>query len=282
MAQITPNNLAFSAGGVFTTGGSVTFGFENVPGDPDAPATLKGIFTDSDQTISATNPQPLDSDAKYQQSATGVLYGTPPFSILVRNSAGVQVAYNPSYNSNAYEVGTGPNETPLNSDLGSASLADTGTAAGNVPLNSDLGDASQKTVGTATGQLPDSDDLSMVGATENFTSNNLNQNEFGGGSLGRNVFEAYYRSSTEMVAILPLTLIDDPSGITITSGASFAVYNFIGGNLVKSSVVASDILLAGLSRNGVKLIITGFSGLVARDIYEIRINVTGSKITVNY
>jgi hypothetical protein len=148
MAQITPSNLAFSAGGVFTTGGSVTFGFENVPGDPDAPATLKGIFTDSNQTIPATNPQPLDSDAKYQQSATGVLYGTPPFSILVRNSAGVQVAYNPSYNSNAYEVGTGPNETPLNSDLGSSSLVDTGTGPANVPLNSSLSSGAFTTVGT--------------------------------------------------------------------------------------------------------------------------------------
>jgi hypothetical protein len=222
MAQITPNNLAFSAGGVFTTGGSVTFGFENVPGDPDAPATLKGIFTDSNQTISATNPQPLDSDAKYQQSATGVLYGTPPFSILVRNSAGVQVAYNPSYNSNAYEVGTGPNETPLNSDLGSASLVDTGTAAGNIPLNSDLGNASQKTVGILTGQLPTADELGVVGET-NWNSGNIDNFSFlsvGTRAQFRNVSGANHTSGQDNIlgSVLRVVYLDS----TLTQSQSSA------------------------------------------------------------
>ena len=141
MPQITPNNLAFAAGGVFTTGGSVTFGYENVPGDPEAPATLKGIFVDEAQTVAALNPQPLDSDAKYQQSATGILYGPGVYSVLVRNSLGVQVAYNPSYSgaigeAAAYNVGTGAGEIPLNSDLnlGTSATKDIGIANNNIQV----------------------------------------------------------------------------------------------------------------------------------------------------
>ncbi len=277
MAQITPNNLAFSAGGVFTTGGSVTFGFENVPGDPDAPATLKGIFTDSNQTISATNPQPLDSDAKYQQSATGVLYGTPPFSILVRNSAGVQVAYNPSYNSNAYEVGTGPNETPLNSDLGSASLVDTGTAAGDVPLNSNLGNASQKTVGISTGQLPTADNLDMVGATENFTSNNLNPNVLIGGGSGKAMAVGIATSSSSIFIYVPLISLIEPTGVTPVS--TFNVYS--GSGSFVTGVSAASLELQSTAKLAVISLSSG-SGMTANVTYTLRAGSSTSKITVDF
>ena len=76
MAELTPNNLAFAANGQFVVGGSVAFGFEIVVPVPEDPLTLKGIFIDADLTAPATNPQPLDSDGKYEQSATGILYGT--------------------------------------------------------------------------------------------------------------------------------------------------------------------------------------------------------------
>jgi|TARA_R110000851_G_scaffold272661_2_gene425399 hypothetical protein len=276
MAQITPNNLAFSAGGVFTTGGSVTFGFENVPGDPDAPATLKGIFTDSNQTIPATNPQPLDSDAKYQQSATGVLYGTPPFSILVRNSAGVQVAYNPSYNSNAYEVGTGPNETPLNSDLGSASLVDTGTAAGNVPLNSNLGNASQKTVGISSGQLPTSDNLNMVGATENFTSNNLNPNVFGGVAAGDLIASGSAENATTALFEFNVSLSTAPA---FTQNGTFEIRSNTNFQLLASSLTISTI--AGISSNKKLVLVVSSSGLPTGENLLLISETAASKITVN-
>lgn len=151
MAQITPNNLAFSASGKFVSGGSVTFGFEGVPGDPDVPASLKGVFIDLDRNTPALNPQPLDSDAKYEQSATGIIFGEGIYSVLVRDNRGVQVAYNPSYNpvtgdAASFNVGTGPNELPRNSDLssgafttvGTSATIDTGTAFDQIPFNTDI------------------------------------------------------------------------------------------------------------------------------------------------
>ena len=151
MAQITPNNLAFSASGKFVSGGSVTFGFEGVPGDPDVPASLKGVFIDLDRNTPALNPQPLDSDAKYEQSATGIIFGEGIYSVLVRDNQGVQVAYNPAYNpitgdAASFNVGTGPNELPRNSDLssgafttvGTSATIDTGTDFDQIPLNTDI------------------------------------------------------------------------------------------------------------------------------------------------
>lgn len=97
MAEIINNNRAFSARNSFLVGGSVLFGNEDQIPDPDNPGTLKQIFTDRAMTIPAMNPQPLDEDAKFQQSTTGVLFGTGTYSFRVFNAAGVQVDYVPSY-----------------------------------------------------------------------------------------------------------------------------------------------------------------------------------------
>ena len=192
MAELTPNNLAFAADGQFVVGGSVAFGFENVVPVPEDPLTLKGIFIDADLTAPATNPQPLDSDGKYEQSATGILYGTGAYSVRVFNAAGVQVAYNSSYSPSigtaaGFEVGTDQNEIPLNSDLGSSSTVDTGTGDDEIPLNSDLGTASTKDTGTATGNVLLSESAGLNNGETNWTSGNFSKPSVGGGITGIDV-----------------------------------------------------------------------------------------------
>ena len=91
------------------------------------------------------------------------------------NAAGVQVAYNPSYTPSigsaaGFEVGTGQNEIPLNSDLGSASTVDTGTGEDEIPLNSDLGTASTKDTGTTTGNVLLSESAGLDNGETNWTS----------------------------------------------------------------------------------------------------------------
>jgi len=263
MAQITPNNLAFSAGGVFTAGGSVTFGFENVPGDPDAPATLKPIYTDTAQTIAATNPQPLDSDAKYQQSATGVLYGSPPFSVLVRDMNGVQVSYDPSYTpnftANAYDVGTGAGEVPTNSILGTASLVDTGTGAGEVPLSEDLG---------------------MDSGETNYTTGNLNPNVFAA-PVGDVIGIGFPLDNNTVIFYLPISSNSTPTSITTVS--SFGIWDSQR-NFIKTS---TGVALSTASSSKIAVILVEVSGtvLVADDMYQlVGNNATSSisSITVNF
>ena len=98
MGAIRNSVQAFSAGGMFLPGGSVIFGNENQRPDPDNPGTLKQVFTDVDLTTPAQNPQPLDSDAKFEQGgSTGTLYGSGVYSYVVLDASGVERTYVPSF-----------------------------------------------------------------------------------------------------------------------------------------------------------------------------------------
>lgn len=98
MGAIRNSVQAFSAGGMFLPGGSVIFGNENQRPDPDNPGTLKQVFTDVDLTTPAQNPQPLDSDAKFEQGgSTGTLYGSGVYSYVVLDASSVERTYVPSF-----------------------------------------------------------------------------------------------------------------------------------------------------------------------------------------
>ena len=94
-----PINYAVSAGGQFVKGGSVVFGFENLRPDADNPATLKPVYLDSALLLEAANPQGLSSDAVFDQSDNGVLYGADAdvYSVIIYDSNDVELSYIPSY-----------------------------------------------------------------------------------------------------------------------------------------------------------------------------------------
>jgi hypothetical protein len=126
MAKIQPSTRSFSAGSVFLPGGSITFGNAGIVPDPDNPATLKAVYLDEAQTQIAQNPQPLDSNASFQQASDGILYGTGTYSVVWKNAAGVEVYQNLNFE--------------LQEDFGTAAFVNTGTASDEVPKNSDLTD----------------------------------------------------------------------------------------------------------------------------------------------
>ena len=73
--------------------------------------------------------------------------------------------------------------TKVNNNFGSSANAASklvGTDPDEVPLNSDLGTASVKNTGTASGEIPTADDLGMVGGQSNFTSANYQPNSVQG------------------------------------------------------------------------------------------------------
>lgn len=101
MADIitAPINYAVIANGGFVSGGSVAFGAPNVRPDPANPATLKAVYLDLALTTQAQNPQPLDSNAVFDQSSSGVLYGADDdqYSIVIFDRNGAEISYQPVY-----------------------------------------------------------------------------------------------------------------------------------------------------------------------------------------
>ena len=94
-----PINYAVSAGGQFVKGGSVVFGFINIRPDAANPATLKPIYLDSALTSQAANPQGLSSDAVFNQSLNGVLFGADDdsYSVIIYDANDVELSYIPVY-----------------------------------------------------------------------------------------------------------------------------------------------------------------------------------------
>lgn len=94
-----PINYAVSAGGQFVKGGSVLFGFINIRPDADNPATLKPIYLDSALNNQAANPQGLSSDAVFDQSDNGVLFGITDdsYSVIIYDANGDELSYIPVY-----------------------------------------------------------------------------------------------------------------------------------------------------------------------------------------
>jgi len=154
---------------------------------------------------------------------------------------------------------------------------DTGTGQSQLWRYIRFGDASSRDVGTSAGNIPDADDLSMVGATENYTSNNLNTNVFGGTLVSDYVASGEANNATSASFLLPISMESKPSSIT-TIG-TFDIVN------VSNSIVFGAGLTPTLSPvSGNKLayiIVSGASGLTVGQTYYLRQNSSLSKITVN-
>jgi hypothetical protein len=173
------------------------------------------------------------------------------------------------------DTGTAAGNVPLNSDLGNASTKTTGTASTNVPLNSDLGDASLKTVGILTGQLPTADNINMVGATENFTSNNLNPNVFGGVGASHKIANGVPFSAS--VADFDLNVMSTTALSSISLVSTFTIRKTFGSATVASGVTPTFL------RTGNRIVIirfSGLSGLGENDSLELLTQTSTSKITV--
>lgn len=164
-------------------------------------------------------------------------------------------------------------------NLGSAPNDDTGdaprTAGAIINANfTDSANAASKLVGTATGEIPTSDNLDMVGAAENYTSNNLNPNVFGGIASNRILALGYAHNTGTAYFLLP-TL--SPSGAaSITVSNTFSVY---GANSVLIASGNVPVLVSGTL--GASLIQVAGISLAQGEPLTLRTDSASSKITVN-
>ena len=146
-----------------------------------------------------------------------------------------------------------------------------------------LGDAGARDVGTATGQLPTADDLDMIGASSNFTSNNLNPNVFGG-VAGRIIMASGTRTTpTTSVVFFPQVSGLSGDTPTLSKAGTFELFETDTGVIIESNIsTLSRITLSGTSGGQVaRVVLTGVAGLVAGKSYELRGETNASIITVN-
>ena len=135
-----------------------------------------------------------------------------------------------------------------------------------------LGDAGAHDVGTATGQIPTADDLGVVGEV-NFTTGNLNPNEFGSDGISDIVATGVATGSTGSLFFLPVTFL--ASSITVTSTFAVVTSSF--------QLRATGLIPIFDSASSTKLVsIAGvISGGVANEVLFLRSESASSKITVN-
>lgn len=133
--------------------------------------------------------------------------------------------------------------------------------------------AASRDVGTATGNIPDAEDLDMVGATENYTSNNLNPNVFGVQVPNDVVSVGYVQSPT--IAIFPLPVTANPLSLTIDN--TFNVVN--AGFTSRGSGITPT--LAGSSSAKLALTVATITGGMVGETVSLRADSSLSKITVN-
>jgi hypothetical protein len=142
-----------------------------------------------------------------------------------------------------------------------------------------FGDSASRDSGILTGQLPTAEDLSMVGATENFTSNNLNPNVFGGLNATDTLATGFAENTTTVSLLLPISSLTAPSSITVVGSFSLidSEYNTLNANVTSFN-------LSVRSSNKVVLIggVSGLSGLTKSEIVQLISNTSASKITVNF
>ena len=126
--------------------------------------------------------------------------------------------------------------------------------------------AASKLVGTATGEVPTADDLDMVGASENYTSNNTNPNLFGG-AANQIVQKVLFRNGTEARAILTHSI--PGVGYSIIKGSgSYKITDTVFNNIT-TGIPASSISLVGIGQKVAQINIGGLSGLVQDKIYYL-------------
>lgn len=140
----------------------------------------------------------------------------------------------------------------------------------------DPDNAASKIVGTSSDQIPTANDLNMIGAI-NYTSNNLNKNEFGGITAFSKIAVGTSINATTAEFYLPISFKTVPSSVTI-------VGNF---NIVRpwnNTVAGAGIVpvMGGLSSNKVLIIrATVPSGLLKDEIIFLESNSSTAQIMVN-
>lgn len=142
---------------------------------------------------------------------------------------------------------------------------------------SDADNAASRLVGTAIGNIPDADDLSMVGASVNYTGNNLNPNSFGGTTGSIAIAIGYAQTTTVINFFAPISGTANP--VSATVAGTFTVQD------LQFSTVASAVSPTLNSASGNKLAIltvSGLAGLTVDKAYYLRTDSAGSKITVNF
>lgn len=143
----------------------------------------------------------------------------------------------------------------------------------------DTANAASKLVGTATGQIPTADDLSMVAASANYTSNNLNPNVFGGIASGDVIALGEANSATGGSFILPISGVGGPVSISITG--TFDVIDITG--TVTYAAGITDLVLSSVSGNKIAYIFTSSAlGMTPGQNIYLRQAAALSRITVNF
>jgi hypothetical protein len=129
-------------------------------------------------------------------------------------------------------------------------------------------------LGILTGQIPTADNLSMVGATENFTSNNLNSNVFFASGTNDIIVQGYAQNSTTAIFLFPTT----QSGLSITQAGAFSVKT--SGLVVYGSAVTLSVSTLGSSKTMV--VFATISGATSGQNLILTADSASSSITVNY
>jgi len=133
--------------------------------------------------------------------------------------------------------------------------------------------AASRDVGTGAGNIPDADDLSMIDATENYTSNNLNPNVFGVQIPNDVISVGYVQAPT--TAIFPLPVLSTPASITVDNTFNVVSAGFTN----RGSGITPTI--AGSSSEKLALIVATIIGGVVGETVLLRADSSLSKITVN-
>lgn len=149
------------------------------------------------------------------------------------------------------------------------------TAMGKVNNNfSNSSHAASKLVGTATGRVLLSESAGLDNGETNWTSGNLNPNEFGG--IGANQVVSIGYAATTTTATFPLHVSNLSAGsITVTS--TFLVTDESGATLASGVIPA----LAISSNKVIIITVVGLIGLSEKDPLSLRTETASSKIKVN-
>lgn len=167
--------------------------------------------------------------------------------------------------------------------IGAAPGDDTGdglrTAFNKVNNNfSDANNAASKLVGIATGEIPDADDLGMVGASENYTSNNLNPNVFGGVGITDTIGQGFAESANIGVFLLPISSNQQALSVTVTDSFTIIDSSF---NVIASNIT-SFVFSARSSNKICQIATSALSGMAVGATLQLVGNTAASKIEVNY
>ena len=167
------------------------------------------------------------------------------------------------------DVGTDPDQIPLNSDLPESAKTGDYNDLLNLPT---LGTAAGKNTGLSTGDVLTPEGAGLDSGETNWTSGNVNEFGLSAGAVGSGT-----ASSTSVARIEIQTLSNIvPASITLTG-----VFNLLDSS---HGLVNAGATIALSSSSTIKLLILDVSGATLIDgaVYILYADSAASKITVNY